>query len=86
MKLQQLRQIIREEVRRTLNEGSLAAAAGVTGDEDVDSLKEYVGDLETYLIEIGKEKNIDWDWEKLGELVLNIISEAKMLGYDDKHY
>jgi len=46
-----------------------------------------VANLETYLMKIGKEKNINWDWKKLGSLVADIIHEARMLGgYDDKHY
>jgi hypothetical protein len=84
MKLQQLRQIIREEVKMTLaeNKGSLVTATG----NKIEEINSYVKDLETYLIKIGEENDIEWDWEKLGELLINIISEARGNPYDDKHF
>ena len=79
MKLQQLRQIIREEVKMTLNEGILVTKAQVKGKD----LKDSVTNLETHLMKIGEEYNINWDWEELGSLVADIIHEARMLGgYD----
>jgi len=84
MKIHELRQLIREEAKRALNEGPLVTASQVS---DEDDLKDSVANLETYLMKIGKEKNIKWDWKKLGSLVADIVHETKMLGgYDDKHY
>jgi len=83
MKVSQLRQLIREEAKRALNEGPLVTASQVS-EKDI---KDSVVKLETYLTAIGKKKNINWDWKKLGSLVADIIHEARMLGgYDDKHY
>jgi hypothetical protein len=83
MKVSQLRKLIREEAKRALNEGPLVTKAQVSEKD----LKDSVANLETYLMKIGKEKNINWDWNKLGSLVADIIHEARMLGgYDDKHY
>lgn len=83
MKLNELRQIIREEAKSALNEGPLVTTTRVNEKD----LKDSVANLETYLMEIGKQKNINWDWKNLGSLVADIIHEARMLGgYDDKHY
>jgi len=83
MKTQQLRQIIREEVRRTLNEGPLMTATGALGDLGA-SVKELEDYLMTQLPSGEDEKEM---WDKLGSLVADIIHKTKMLGgYDDKHY
>lgn len=83
MKIHELRQIIREEAKRALNEGPLVTASQVS-EKDI---KDSVANLETYLMKIGKEKNIKWDWKELGSLVADIVHEARMLGgYDDSHY
>jgi hypothetical protein len=83
MKVSQLRQIIREEAKNALNEGPLVTTTQVNEKD----LKDSVANLETYLMKIGKQKNINWDWKNLGSLVADIIHEARMLGgYDDKHY
>jgi len=84
MKIHELRQLIREEAKRALNEGPLVTASQVS---DEDDLKDSVANLETYLMKIGKEKNIKWDWDKLGDIVADIVHEARELGgYDDSHY
>ena len=85
MKLNELRQIIREEAKKALNEGSgRDLLSAIKPSED---LRDSVVELENYLMALGKEKNIDWDWKNLGNLVADIIHEARMLGgYDDKHY
>jgi hypothetical protein len=83
MKVSQLRKLIREEAKRALNEGPLVTTTKVSEKD----LKDSVANLETYLMKIGKQKNINWDWKNLGSLVADIIHEARMLGgYDDKHY
>ena len=83
MKVSQLRNLIREEAKRALNEGPLVTTTRVNEKD----LKDSVANLETYLMKIGKEKNIKWDWNELGDLVADIIHETRMLGgYDDKHY
>jgi len=95
MKLQQLRQIIREEAKRALNEGSLANAAGVEGDKNdlknsVDGLEDYLKGFYGNIFGSNEKGNIEWttrDWDELGRIVADIIHEARMLGgYDDKHY
>jgi len=40
-------------------------------------------ELEKYLITIGDEKNIDWDWDQLAYLIVDIINDAKQEGYDE---
>ena len=83
MKVSQLRKLIREEAKNVLNEGPLVTTTQVNEKD----LKDSVANLETYLMKIGKQKNINWDWKNLGSLVADIIHEARMLGgYDDKHY
>lgn len=83
MKVSQLRKLIREEAKNALNEGPLVTTTQVNEKD----LKDSVANLETYLMKIGKQKNINWDWKNLGSLVADIIHEARMLGgYDDKHY
>jgi len=80
MKLSQLRQIIREEAKSSLNEGPLTNAIkpAYTGD-----LGTAVKALEEYLITVGDK----YQWRELADLVADIIHEARMLGgYDDKHY
>jgi hypothetical protein len=83
MKVSQLRKLIREEAKKALNEGPLVTTTHINEKD----LKDSVANLETYLMKIGKQKNINWDWKNLGSLVADIIHEARMLGgYDDKHY
>ena len=83
MKVSQQRKLIREEAKKALNEGPLVTTTQVNEKD----LKDSVANLETYLMKIGKQKNINWDWKNLGSLVADIIHEARMLGgYDDKHY
>jgi len=85
MKTQQLRQIIREEIRRALNEneGPLMTATGASGD-----LGNSVKALEDYLMtQLPSGEDETKMWDELGSLVADIIHEARMLGeYDDKHY
>jgi hypothetical protein len=81
MKVSQLRQIIREETKRALNEGPLVTTTKVS-EKDI---KNSVANLEIYLWKIGNQQNIKWNWSKLGDLLADIIHEARMLGgYDDK--
>ncbi len=84
MKIHELRQIIREEAKRALNEGPLVTASQVS-EKDI---KDSVANLETYLMKIGKEKNIKWNWSQLGDLLADIIHEARMLGgyYEDEKW
>ena len=83
MKVSQQRKLIKEKAKKALNEGPLVTTTQVNEKD----LKDSVANLETYLMKIGKQKNINWDWKNLGSLVADIIHEARMLGgYDDKHY
>ena len=72
MKVSQLRKLIREEAKKALNEGPLVTTTQVNEKD----LKDSVANLETYLMKIGKQKNINWDWKNLGSLVADIIHEA----------
>ena len=81
MKLNELRQIIREEAKKALNEGSgRDLLSAIKPSED---LRDSVVELENYLMAIGKEKNIDWDWNELAYLIIVIINDAKQEGYDE---
>ena len=81
MKLNELRQIIREEAKKALNEGSgRDLLHAIKPSED---LRYSVVELEKYLITIGDEKNIDWDWDQLAYLIVDIINDAKQEGYDE---
>ena len=78
MKLNELRQIIREEAKKALNEGPLVDTIQpfYTG-----ALGKAVKALENHLM--AKGKNIDWDWDKLADLIIDIVDEAKQEGYDE---
>ena len=78
MKLNELRQIIKEEAKKTLNEGPLVNA--IKPSED---LRDSIVELENYLMAIGEGKNIDWDWNELSYLIIAIINDAKQEGYDE---
>ena len=78
MKLSQLRQMIREEAKRALNEGPLVKATRASED-----LRDSVVELENYLMTIGKKKNINWDWSELVYLIIAIINDAKQEARDE---
>ena len=76
MKKSELKQIIKEEIKKTLNEKVLLKAINPPLQGEV---KQAVGNLEKYLLSIGAIA--DYNQAKvLAELVINIIDAAKRGG------
>jgi len=76
MKVSQLRNLIREEAKRALNEGPLTNAIkpAYTGD-----IGKAVKALEQYLINAGDK----YQWGKLADLIVDIVDYAQQEARDE---
>lgn len=79
MKVTELRQIVREEISKTLNEGPILNAINPAPTGDV---KEAVEKLEKLLQSTGAKLDYE-DYEAIANCVIDIIDAAKQEGRDE---